>query len=570
MAAIQAIPAYQTVSVPGCAYSVEYAPAVLEEIRRAAVEGLLRVRHGGVEIGGVLFGRLTEDRLAILAWRPIPCEHLHGPSFTLSDADRQKLQELLGSAARDAGLAGMQPLGWFHTHTRSEVLFTEADRDVHQQYFDQPWQTALVLKPDELGAVEGTFFFRDITGPGISIPVPKREQRGPAAEPEPIPRTGATPGTAASASRLQAARSAAAFRAYRQPSGMRRWFLLAGVLLAVATSAWVLRPSRGANVGLRISDERGLLRVDWDRNSSVVRQAKTGKLSVRDGESQVHIELDAAILHNGNVTYQRKSETVELRLAIPAPGGGEIVTVSRFIGQPPPVLPQARPQQPEAGANVEPPERREQAPTANSTPSRATAAKLQPSPESRAGRQVKPRPFTGRQTARRGAPAIPEPQPIASTPQYSPVRSSAPVVPPPEPARAEARPAATRRYEGPRTGRIIWTGRLQEGELLEIERGRVSQGALTGQLPPVPVQIRAHAAELKKEGMVVYGPERPPETPGPQNGWNHTEYRWNRKRSRDLSVVEPPTPGNNWGKIVLRGDQRDLALIVIDWEVIGK
>ena len=36
--------------------SVEYGPSVLEEIRNRAVAGLNAFRHGGLEIGGVLYG----------------------------------------------------------------------------------------------------------------------------------------------------------------------------------------------------------------------------------------------------------------------------------------------------------------------------------------------------------------------------------------------------------------------------------------------------------------------------------------------------------------------------------
>src|ERR1700687_1317938 len=74
---------------------IEYPLSVLNEIRTAVVDAYLSLPHGGLETGGVLFGTRTEDAVRIMNHRPIPCEHAAGPSFTLSDNDREKLDVLL-------------------------------------------------------------------------------------------------------------------------------------------------------------------------------------------------------------------------------------------------------------------------------------------------------------------------------------------------------------------------------------------------------------------------------------------------------------------------------------------
>ena len=119
----------------------------MEELRLAAVDGFHRLAHGGVEIGGVLFGVRDPDGVKILAHRELACEYVFGPSFTLSENDRRALEELLASPDTDSQLSGMQPVGWYHSHTRSEILLSEEDLQFYQQYFPEIWQIALVLRP---------------------------------------------------------------------------------------------------------------------------------------------------------------------------------------------------------------------------------------------------------------------------------------------------------------------------------------------------------------------------------------------------------------------------------------
>jgi hypothetical protein len=81
--------------VPECPFHIEWSAAVLEEIRIAVIEAFFSVPHGGTELGGVLFGTRHGDRLSILAYRALECEHALGPSFTLSEKDHGRLQALL-------------------------------------------------------------------------------------------------------------------------------------------------------------------------------------------------------------------------------------------------------------------------------------------------------------------------------------------------------------------------------------------------------------------------------------------------------------------------------------------
>ena len=57
---------------------IECVPEVLETVRAASVDGLMRLGRGGIEVGGLLFGRKAADEIHILAARPFECEHRFG------------------------------------------------------------------------------------------------------------------------------------------------------------------------------------------------------------------------------------------------------------------------------------------------------------------------------------------------------------------------------------------------------------------------------------------------------------------------------------------------------------
>ena len=79
--------------------TVEYSPAVVEEVRRLAVDGFMAFGHGGLEVGGVLYGAREGHRVSVLASAELPCEHAFGPGFVLSENDRQALTRSWHEAA---------------------------------------------------------------------------------------------------------------------------------------------------------------------------------------------------------------------------------------------------------------------------------------------------------------------------------------------------------------------------------------------------------------------------------------------------------------------------------------
>ncbi len=147
---------------PPC--TVEFPRSVMETVRSAAMEGLHRLARGGLEVGGLLLGVRDGSAVRILDTRPVACEHAFGPSFTLSPRDEAALGMQIASLTPEPGAAGPTVVGWYHTHTRSDICLSDTDLEIFDRYFPEPWQVALVVRPDKLRPARAGFFFREPDG----------------------------------------------------------------------------------------------------------------------------------------------------------------------------------------------------------------------------------------------------------------------------------------------------------------------------------------------------------------------------------------------------------------------
>ena len=149
-------------TAPECPFQIEYCTRVLDDIRLAVVDAFFSLPRGGAEIGGVLLGKRDGDQISITDYEALDCEHAMGPSFTLSPRDQTRLAEMIAKAAGNP--RNRQPVGWYHSHTRSDIFLSETDQDIHKRFFPESWQIALVLKPHTFEPTRGGFFFRDANG----------------------------------------------------------------------------------------------------------------------------------------------------------------------------------------------------------------------------------------------------------------------------------------------------------------------------------------------------------------------------------------------------------------------
>ena len=168
--------------VPGTAFKITYSLGVFHEIDFQVNEGYRRIPHGGIEVGGLLFGRGDETGARIEAFRPIECEHASGPSFVLSERDVAGIREQIAAAASDPDLQEFQLLGWFIAHTRSPLKMSDREAVLFDELIPGAGKITLLIKPERFQPTRFGFLVRredgtverDATERAIILPLPGR------------------------------------------------------------------------------------------------------------------------------------------------------------------------------------------------------------------------------------------------------------------------------------------------------------------------------------------------------------------------------------------------------------
>jgi len=349
---------YRSWPVDGLPLRVEFLQPVVEEIAAAAVDGLYRFRHGGVEVGGVLYGTVTRDAVRIAAFRPLECEHAFGPRFVLSEHDRGEMKRLVEPAGLDPVLRGLLPVGWYHSHTRSEIALSPRDIEIHERFFPHSSQLALVIRPENYESCRAGFFVRESNGrfhTGASIhefAVRPRRHGLVAAESEPTPAPESAPAAEApapeahhppppSASGFDLDASALALPSFDEVerTHSHRWLWLAAGLVCALLAGFAVQAYYGftdtrPELNLWVADMGGQLLIEWDRTAKPVREARAGRLEIQDGQDRVTVPIPADRLREGSIDYVRRGDVLDVRLVLAQPGGKQMHEIIRFVGQP--------------------------------------------------------------------------------------------------------------------------------------------------------------------------------------------------------------------------------------------
>ncbi len=345
--------------------TVEYSLVVLEEIRQEVAQGFQKLARGGVEVGGILYGTRDGRTVSILAIRPIECEHARGPAFLLSDSDREILERQIRQDTEDPRLEGMLCVGWFLSHTRSEIMLSDSDLEIYAAYFGAPWQVTLVVRPGRSGTMRAGFFVREHDGTVRSessyqefnlpdrlagiLDRPARTERIPVERRRPAFVAGEG-GTAAAPAREEALRvvQPPALTLLDAPQLLpaapapAKWPWLLGWVLAVMAIALVVLQYFGVltprvlPISLSVAERDGQLQIEWNHDAKPVTRAASGSLSIVDGPDVRNVPLSPQDLARGNFTYQRNSGDVAVHMVVTASTGEKLgEEASRFLGRPP-------------------------------------------------------------------------------------------------------------------------------------------------------------------------------------------------------------------------------------------
>ncbi len=549
--------------------ALECSPEALDGLRRLAVDGFTALPHGGLEVGGVLYGLREDDRIAVLSFAALECEHAQGPAFVLSEDDRGGFATLMRPPV------GLEAVGWFRSHTRSDLELDADDRQIVDHFFDGAGTLALLLKPADERTVHAAVFLRPRPG---DAPLPAIADLSLECA-----RSGGGTAIAELAPAAAPREPTAPQRQVPEPHGARlagrRSVILAAaaVLLVAALVVW-LRPT--GRIELRAyAVKQGQVRIQWNHRSRPVLDGASGVLEIRDGEASTRLPLDFDGIRSSTITYSQITGRIAIRLLVfPQRPGGLVESESIEFAGPVPAAAPAPARAPVARVEVQrdPPAAPSESPDLKSDTVVRVPVRF-PEPHDKPIDRPAPRRAilqTAKSTSARAETALlPAPPPVGSNPlvpNLPELLRPVPVHPNPAPAPAPAASKAVA-YSGPRSGRLIWTGSLPRRGVIEIEGARASVGSLIGGLPGVPLSVRVSPSEFGPGGLVAYTAD--PAAAGRReprskwNGWNGVHFELDAARAAELEIIEAPNGTNDYSRIVVRNQGRAWSVVLIDWAI---
>jgi hypothetical protein len=321
---------------------------VVERLNREVRRAFESVPSHSVEIGGFLLG--TADFFAspiieIKDFEPFLSEYRADHRFILSEADRRKLEKLLGSE-RPARPDGLTIVGYYRSHIGDGLGLRPEDLLVAQTHFLDPASVFLLMKPAIDGSVSAGFFFWDnghidADFTFLEFPFDERQLSGARVRPSrPLPQeiqaSAELPEPAIPAFSDPIAAGIPARDSHRTNPLRGLWYTLFTLLMIAlgaigyqaynrwSTAATVPIASDAPQLALQVERRGNDLRVSWNRTAPTILQAKQAVLSIRDGESQrQELRLDLDQLRNGSVLYTPSNSNVQFGLEVTGPDNGK-------------------------------------------------------------------------------------------------------------------------------------------------------------------------------------------------------------------------------------------------------
>lgn len=303
----------------------------------------------GLEIGGILLGRVDETRSTVFVedYEPVESEHERGPSYQLSPRDLLVFEQAI-SRRRNQPDGELRPVGCFRSQTRAGLNLDGQDRTIACNLFHRQPAVCLLVMPtaNSPGDAKISVWGRDAFQPVAEFPFEAAallEGGFPIvsdAPPPPVPQP-------------EAHRSIPS----PQPAPMRpqqawffnTWFLLgaAAAMLFAAFVIWSRQhpalpgapaaqtpPAAHDALALNVERREGTAILTWNRNSDAIQNAQYALLEIEDGPKSQRLRLDRTELDTGRVVYAPGSADISFRLRVVAAGGSSVESV-RSLGAAP-------------------------------------------------------------------------------------------------------------------------------------------------------------------------------------------------------------------------------------------
>jgi hypothetical protein len=146
--------------VAGKPIAILFSLDLMDRLEREVLESFKAVTKRGSEIGGVLGGRVvagSAPTVIVEQFEPVECDYSRGPLYLLSDEDKVRMKQALERVSRAGG--GVSVAGFFRSNTRRELVLDEEDQAVAKEFFSDPNNVFLLVRPFAMKPSAGGFFF---------------------------------------------------------------------------------------------------------------------------------------------------------------------------------------------------------------------------------------------------------------------------------------------------------------------------------------------------------------------------------------------------------------------------
>ncbi len=298
--------------------------AILLEGRR----GLMPRRRP--EVGGILLGRVTVEEtitIRIEACLQIACEHLFGPSYALSDGEKQVLSRAVARYGAGAEQE-IRVVGFYRTHTRRGLSLDSDDLQL-ADLFPEGADLALLIKPRLLRRSKAAFFFWDDarTEPqsaAIQFTISRHGTQDFAAAREVVALAEPAVETADATAAPPAASRRPLWASWWVQAPLAAFLLVAWYLAGFAAGRQIDKvlpraappPRDPYAISLLVLQYGDNIRLTWDRQAKPIVLAQRGSLTISDAGQSRTLDLTREQLRNGAVAYHRIGDRVQFRLEV--------------------------------------------------------------------------------------------------------------------------------------------------------------------------------------------------------------------------------------------------------------
>jgi TonB family protein len=140
--------------------SIQLSLDVVERLEREVIESFKAVTKRGSEIGGLLLGKAsTAGRRAVIIeeYETVQCDYSRGPLYLLAEADKARVQSAL-QRRKTSPDKRLSVVGYFRSNTRKDLALDDDDLALITEYFSEPGNVFLLVKPFSMKPPMAGFF----------------------------------------------------------------------------------------------------------------------------------------------------------------------------------------------------------------------------------------------------------------------------------------------------------------------------------------------------------------------------------------------------------------------------